>query len=97
VCPFPFYSLIFNADASVVVCCFDHMRRTKIGDITKSTVKEIWNSKELRDFRIMNLTNNRKRNAFCANCQHLHFLPDNIDAHREKMYARLIKEKQYEI
>ena len=79
VCPFPFYSLVINSNADVVVCCVDWNRSTKIGNLKNKTLTEIWNGEELRQFRDMQLSRRRNTNPSCKNCVFLYTSPDNLD------------------
>ncbi len=80
VCPFPFYSLVIHASGDVSVCCVDWEKKTVVGNIFTQSLKEIWNSSELRTFRRMHIERQRKQNEACRNCTYLFTTPDNIDA-----------------
>lgn len=68
-CRYPFTHLTVKANGDVVVCCTDWERDTKLGNIKEKTLKEIWNSKELYDFRIMQLTTKGINHPLCATCE----------------------------
>ncbi len=82
VCPLPMYTLAFNYNGTVSVCNDDWEHKTVIGDITKQTVSEIWNSPERYEFVKMHLEGRRFENSACATCQAMETLPDNIDEDR---------------
>lgn len=50
VCPQPFYELCVHSDGTVTPCCaIWNYRKDNIGNIKDKTLKEIWNSKILRE------------------------------------------------
>lgn len=81
-CPLPMYMLAFNYNGTVSVCNDDWEHKTLIGDVTRQTVREIWNSPERLEFLKLQLEGRRSENKACANCQALETLPDNIDEDR---------------
>jgi radical SAM protein with 4Fe4S-binding SPASM domain len=90
VCPFPFYSLAVNFNGTVSICCVDWSHSTIVGDLTKKSLVEIWNGKELFDFRCMHLRKERSRNRACADCQFLSTLPDYLDDAAETILAKIL-------
>jgi radical SAM protein with 4Fe4S-binding SPASM domain len=79
-CPFPFYSLVVNADLRVTVCCVDWEKATEIGNLRDQTLQQIWHGEALRDFRLKHLEGGRHNIAACRSCTFLHTAPDNLDA-----------------
>jgi len=79
ICPFPFYSLVIKCDGSMVACCVDWSKQTKIGNIKNESLSSIWNGRLLRNFRKMHLKGRRKDIKSCRNCTYLYTSPDNID------------------
>ena len=82
VCPLPMYTLAFNYNGTVSVCNDDWGHKTVIGDVTRQTVPEIWNSAKRLEFLRMHLEGRRSENEACANCQAIETLPDNLDEDR---------------
>lgn len=80
-CRYPFTHLTVKANGDVVVCCVDWSRDTKVGNVREQTLREIWNSKELYNFRIMQLTTKGIQHPLCETCEiPLKDCPeDNID------------------
>lgn len=92
VCPLIFYSLVVNNDGSCSLCCTDFERKLIIGDVTKQSVKEIWESKTLYEFQKTHLEGNYKSIPLCKDCGVLREgLNDNIDAFRDDLLAKLIQ------
>ena len=79
VCPFPFYTLVIHASGDVSVCCVDWEKKTVVGNIFAQSLKEIWNSSELRTFQRMHIERRRQENEACRSCTFLFTRPDNID------------------
>lgn len=82
VCPYIFYSFSINSDGSVSLCFLDWARKLPVGDVRKQSLREIWQSQELYDYRRSHLVGDRKKYEVCGSCGQLsHCLPDNIDVH----------------
>ena len=92
-CPYIFYSYSVNADGLVSSCFLDWQRKLLIGDVSKNSMKEIWNSKKMNKLRLLHLNGNRKKCETCGSCGQLtHCLPDNIDQHAEKIRSNFLKQ-----
>lgn len=68
-CRYPFTHMTVRNDGRVVVCCADWLRETCVGDVTKQSLEEIWNSKELYDFRCNMLVNQGANIEACRKCE----------------------------
>lgn len=65
-CNFPFRKLSISAEGNVILCCNDYTYKTNFGNVIKKSVKDIWFSKELNNYR--NDLLNEKRNGICERC-----------------------------
>jgi radical SAM protein with 4Fe4S-binding SPASM domain len=90
VCPFPFYTLLVNADGDVTVCCVDWNKATKVGNAFESPLKAIWDGDAMRDFRRMHILRKRRQNPSCARCKFLFTVPDNLDNMPESKIKAII-------
>ncbi|MDA9776188.1 radical SAM protein [Paracoccaceae bacterium] len=89
-CPYPFYSMSINSDGVVSLCFLDWSRKLVIGDVKRQSVKEVWQSTEMKKYQRMFLEGNRKGHPICGECGQLsHGLPDNIDAFKDEILSRL--------
>lgn len=68
-CRYPFTHMTVTGNGKVVVCCADWNMETLIGDVNNNTLQEIWNSKELYDFRCMTLLTKGQGNKLCKKCE----------------------------
>lgn len=74
VCPMPFYMLNIGFDGGVLPCCYYNM--DELGNLKNTSIVRLWNSKQLKNFRLSLLTNKRN-NKYCCNCN----IPDySIDS-----------------
>ncbi len=90
VCPYPFYSFSINSDGLASVCFLDWGRKMIVGDAKEQTVQDIWNGNELKAYRKMFLSGERKQHSVCGGCgQMTHGQPDNIDSYRQQILDRL--------
>jgi len=78
-CPYPFYTLVINADLRVSVCCVDWEKATAIGSLATQSLKDIWHGEALRNFQLTHLAGERHTIEACRNCSYLHAAPDRID------------------
>ena len=76
VCPRPFMALVVCSNGAVLMCTHDYPRATKIGDVTVSTIREVWNSRELYEFRKMLLEGRKDENLLCRNCVWYKLFPE---------------------
>jgi radical SAM protein with 4Fe4S-binding SPASM domain len=68
-CIAPFSSFIIHTDGTIPMCSIDYNAKVKIGDFSKSSIKEIWNAEPMMNIR--NLHANSKRNtiSLCRGCR----------------------------
>jgi radical SAM protein with 4Fe4S-binding SPASM domain len=80
-CPRPFMAMVISSNGAVLMCTHDYPRATKIGDANKQTLREIWNSRALFEFRKMHLSGRKHENLLCRNCNWYKLFPDedNVD------------------
>jgi radical SAM protein with 4Fe4S-binding SPASM domain len=89
VCAYPFYVFAVNSDGSVSLCGNDWSQSTAVGNVTTQSLKEIWDGDALFEFRRMLLEGRRRENRACGDCFYLRIVPDNIDAYRSEILAKL--------
>lgn len=76
VCPRPFMALVVCSNGAVLMCTHDYPRATKVGDLNVSTIREVWNSRALYEFRKMLLEGRKDENRLCKNCVWYKLFPD---------------------
>jgi radical SAM protein with 4Fe4S-binding SPASM domain len=64
--PFSDMTILFNGD--VILCCHDWDRTTIIGNINKSSLKEIWNSQNINEIRKLTIRKKYSQINLCKNC-----------------------------
>ena len=90
VCPQIFYSLIINSTGEVSICCSDTEHALVCGDVSKDSVKDIWNSKERENYLILHLKGKKDILTQCADCNGMkYFFIDNIDDNRDVLLQRI--------
>ena len=66
-CNLPFYAMNIHHDGDVLLCCQDWTKRTRFGNVMKTSIKDIWiNNMALQRFRAK-LRENRSMSP-CKNC-----------------------------
>jgi len=84
ICPYVFYSFSINAEGTASACFLDWNRKLLIGDVTKESVKDIWNGEKLLKYQKMFLMKKRKEQPVCRNCSQLsHGMPVDLDNYRK--------------
>lgn len=68
ICAEPLISMMIHSNGIVSACCADWKFATAYGDVRKQTIKEIWNSEELRRFQLTHLEQGRQALPFCKDC-----------------------------
>jgi len=71
ICPKPFYTLAVNFDGKVSTCCVDWSYGTIVGDLTCQSLLDIWNGKDLQNFRMKHLKGKKKTINVCNMCHYL--------------------------
>jgi len=61
------HSNVITWDGKVTPCCFDKDAQHTLGDLKTATMKEVWKSKDYRNFRHL-MSKGRKNIDICANC-----------------------------
>ena len=56
------------SDGRVVLCCYDLEGEVVFGDLTKQSIKEIWESDEMEKYRFYNDAGRRKELKLCSSC-----------------------------
>jgi len=89
VCPYIMYSLFIHSDGLVSSCFLDWNRKLKIGDINTTSIYDIWNGEQLKNFRNFMLEGKRKSHRYCKNCDQLKKgMPSNIDNYAEELIKK---------
>ncbi|MBE6909591.1 MAG: radical SAM protein [Ruminococcaceae bacterium] len=90
ICPVPFYTMTVHADGEVGLCCADWRRELKFGNICCDSLKNIWNSKKVRDFWLVQAEGKRDTIGVCRKCLNpVYDCLDNLDPYREQLVSRL--------
>lgn len=63
-----FSTMVINAEGRVALCCLDSELEEELGDVSKQTIKEVWNSEKLREIRKLHLENERNTVTACVGC-----------------------------
>lgn len=84
VCSYLFTTMAIQSDGTVVACCVDWSRKTKYGDVSVKSLKDIWHGEALKQLRLMHLNGLRKSIDSCRNCKRMpldsfDYLDDNSD------------------
>lgn len=67
-CALPFTDFVISASGEVRQCCFDALEVSKIGDVRREPLKEIWLGSNLQSVREDLMLRGRKGLALCATC-----------------------------
>lgn len=97
-CPYLFYSLSINSDMKASACFVDWSRGLIVGDVRKSSVRDIWGSVELNAHRLAHLSGIRERHSICGSCGQIsHCGPDSIEGDLKKIassYQEIFKSQE---
>lgn len=87
VCPQPFFTMQINPDGNIVPC-YSIAYPEITGNCMTQSLKEIWNSEKLRDFRMRMLEKAQNACEVCAECQinkHRRFPEDSLNNDIERL------------
>ncbi len=68
ICTYCLTNMVIHANGYVVVCAGDWKFGTKYGDVHENSLKELWESRKLREFQLMHLEGRRDEIPLCRNC-----------------------------
>ena len=68
-CIAPFSSCIIHTDGTVPICSIDYNNKVKIGDFSKSSIKEIWNDGPMMKIRSLHANSERNSISLCQGCK----------------------------
>lgn len=90
VCPQIFKAVQIYANGDVVPCCYDWKRHNTIGNISHSSLKDIWRGTELKKLQLAHLNLQREKLTACSQCMANDYTEvDNIDNSRIEILKRL--------
>jgi radical SAM protein with 4Fe4S-binding SPASM domain len=61
--------LLITFDGTVVMCCGDQKVQMPVGDVTKTSLKEIWRSPALMKYRAWHMEDNSRKMTICPPCE----------------------------
>jgi radical SAM protein with 4Fe4S-binding SPASM domain len=67
-CYFPWSTMTVTWDGKVSMCCFDYNADVLMGDLNQRSVYEVWNSKEMADFRDKQKKLDYSSMSICDSC-----------------------------
>jgi len=67
-CPFPFSRMSILSDGRVILCCNDWGPHDTVGDLSRQTLKEIWNGERFNHYRQLLWTQRVKESLVCSDC-----------------------------
>jgi len=68
-CPLAFTSLNILSDGRVITCSEDWGPRDIVGDISKQSMKEVWNGEKINHYRHLLWTHRAAESRVCAGCR----------------------------
>lgn len=68
ICLLPYRMLVIRPDGKISLCCNDALGKYTLGDVSKNSIFEIWNSEEYSKIRREMMNNGRKNLVLCKNC-----------------------------
>ncbi len=76
-CTIPWDTMTVTWDGDVVPCCFDYDKKYVLGNITRSSLSEIWRSGPIEQLR-NEFASNNVRNTLCRDCDRLYMPKEAI-------------------
>lgn len=67
-CLLPYRMLVIRPTGKVSLCCNDALGKYTLGDVSKQSVIEVWNSEDYKKIRREMLLHGRKNLLLCRNC-----------------------------
>ena len=89
VCTQIFKAMMVNANGDVVPCCVDFKRVNNLGNISNTSIAEIWKSQKLEEMRKTHLLGKGSTISPCNECSYYQSDVDNIDKHKDEILKRI--------
>ncbi|MDD5286879.1 MAG: radical SAM protein [Desulfuromonadaceae bacterium] len=70
-CKNPWTDIVINYRGQVVTCCYDLQYKNILGDVTKTSVAEVWNNKKFQELRRLISKKQYDKLPLCATCASL--------------------------
>ena len=83
--------MVIHSDLKVSICCVDWEKKTFIGDLTKESLKDIWNGSLHKDIQLKHIQGLKKEVEGCKSCVYHYTAKDNLDALDEKTFISRFK------
>ena len=87
ICTYGLTNMVVYSNGYVSACPADWKFGTKYGDVRESSLRELWESKQLREFQLMHMEVKRKEIPVCRNCKCCGY--DNVDDVADIIIERL--------
>ncbi len=71
-CPFPWQYVVVQWNGDVVACCRDYNGELKLGNVTNTSLKDIWNGNAYTEFR-EKMASGCGLSSFCEECLSLYY------------------------
>lgn len=88
ICSFSLTNMAIHSNGSVGVCPQDWKFATEYGNVRKTALLELWNSKKLRGFQIAHLSGNRRKIPYCRDCD-VCVSNDDVRKYADKIIERI--------
>lgn len=62
------HTMVIKCDGQVALCCVDQCRNVVLGDLNTQSIAEVWQSKILKQARVLQLEKGRGAMKICKNC-----------------------------
>ena len=92
VCPYLFFRLFVCPDGVCALCNADWYRSEPVGNVTQSSLREIWEGKPLRELQRKHLRGERGSIELCSRCGNIKYYTnpaDNLDKVADKLLQKL--------
>ncbi len=67
-CPHPFTIMTVLWDGRVITCCEDWEPRDTVGDLSKQSLKEVWNGEKINRYRYLLRNHRAEESLVCSDC-----------------------------
>jgi len=67
-CSFPFKQLVVNHAGQILPCCVMYGAKMPLGNIADMTLKEAWNSQQMKDLQKLHFEGRFAENPYCRRC-----------------------------
>lgn len=94
ICPLPFYRMTIHSNLDVTCCDADAFHKVVLGNLRKTSLKDIWNGEILHKLQLAHLSKNFPEGHHCSTCEFYTTQVDDLSQLSAAEYSNRLSNKR---